>query len=88
MADDFRHHRVSRDPDVRVVLVPYPVPEAGSPKQKHLTRPGPYPRQGRDHPRLSKAQKVQNLVRGIAQQEADVRAFLDSFRRRREQAGA
>jgi hypothetical protein len=103
MSDDFRHHRVSRDPDVRIVLVPVPVPEAGSPKQKHLTRPGPYPVNQRqpwqpqqDIPRrLTKSEKMVRFLDGIARNDeaardhmANARRISAELRQAREQARA
>jgi hypothetical protein len=43
--NDYRHHRVSRD--VQVILVPVPVPAAGSPKVARIPPPPAYPRQDR-----------------------------------------
>jgi hypothetical protein len=73
---DYRHHTATRD---RIIFVEVPV--AGSPKQATHPKPPAYPRQGRDHPRLTKAQRNANFVRAIATQDADVRRWLDSMRR-------
>jgi hypothetical protein len=96
---DARHHRAGRD---RVQVIFVEVPAAGSPKQKYL-RPPPdrYPVNQRqpwqpqqDIPRrLSKAEKLRNLVDGIARNDAAARDHMAEARRisaerRREEAGA
>lgn len=87
--DDRRHHRVSRDPEVRVVLVPYPVFESGSPKQKFMPPPGEYKRDQRqpwrpaqDIPRrLSKAEKAARFVDALQRSDQAARDFMDDMRR-------
>ena len=78
MGDDYRRHHAPRDREIVFVAVPVPV---GGPQHIQRPPPGPYPKQRRDPVRLSKGQKVQNLVQGIARQEHDLRQWMDSLRR-------
>jgi hypothetical protein len=77
--DAYHHHRAGPDGPV-VVLVPVPVPfEVGSPKAARAVKPGQYPRQDRQHWRPATAPP--SFLQRMAQQEQDVRAFLDAARR-------
>ncbi len=75
---NYRHHHI--------VLVPVPV--GGSQKTAREVKPRPYPHQDRQHwpprqgipHRASKAAAAVNLLRNIARQEAEVRAYMDSAR--------
>ena len=83
---DARHHRVSRDPDVRVVLVPYPVYEGGSPKQKYMPPPGRYPRDHREPWRPaqrppSKAERVARFLDSMTRNDQAARDHMAEARR-------
>lgn len=83
--DDRRHHRVSRDPDVRIVLVPYPVPEAG-PQHIQRGKPGQYKRDQPEHWRPAqrpptRAQKAARFIDALQRSDQAAREFMDDMRR-------
>jgi hypothetical protein len=75
MAENFRHHRASRE----IIFVP--VPCGGSPEVIRQNKPGRYPHQRPQHwsgppKRQSKAEALHQFLRRIAEKEAEVRRML------------
>ena len=82
---DGRHHKVSRDPDVRIVNVPYPVP-VGGPQHIQRPPPGAYPRNGKEAWRPaqrppSKAEKLARFVDSMSRNDAAARDHMAECRR-------
>ena len=82
---DHRHHRASRD--VQVIFVEVPV--GGSPAPLHRGKPPRYPSTQRQPwrpadkpPRLSKAQRLFDIMRDLDRRAEDAREFMADARRR------